>query len=447
MEKATGKKQRAMSNNQVTTHFYQRIAQCLLCAFLLAFLSAQAHAEPVQSTSIEIEYVNVVLHEKVQERIKESVQTVAEKVVANREVQEIKTIASSLEKVLQKIFNQVLTGFYVSEVHIAPGAETKISVKIQPEKDVVESVKVKIELGSIHPDWQPLLDEKIQQISPKILPILTGIPVTASDWAPFIVRPVIEALIFVNAFFPGFTVDVEMSFGKETVVILKLKPQEPIIRNVSISIASRTMPNVYTKIVKYFISKKATMIVGLPVDFLKAHSAYLQNEVNRVFRNNRRKSTMVATVQIIVAEETKIRMTLDSTKYEGTLEGHVGFSTPDKNPELRGKFLAKFSQKDYLMLRALLFPSPITLELQAGAGRKLTDEVEAALVWDFKKDTFMGYAKYEDEKFHAEFIAAFKGSFNEASLGYKFKLPLRVEGVRRKNETSVDHWVRLIVRF
>lgn len=423
-----------------------RLLLTLALTFLFAY-SARAHAEPVQSTVIEIHYMNITIHEKVQDRIKESVQTVAEKVIANREVQEIKTISSSLEKVLQKIFNQVLTGFYVSEVRITPGTETKISVKLQPEKDVVESVKVKIELGSIHPDWQPLLDEKIQEISPRILPVLSGIPVTASDWAPFIVRPVIETLIFVNAFFPGFTVDVEMSFGKETVVILKLKPQEPIIRNVSISITSRTMPIVYTKIVKYFVSKKATMLVGLPVEFLEAHQTYLQSEVNRVFKNKRRKSTMVTTLHITAGEETKIRMTLDSKVYEGTLEAHVGFDTPDKNPELRGKFLAKFSQKDYLMLRALLFPSPITLEIQAGAGRRFTDEVEAAIVWDFKKDTFMGYAKYEDEKFHAEIIPAFKGNFNEASVGYKFKLPLRFEVVRRQNETGADHWARLIIRF
>lgn len=420
-------------------------AVLLTCVALLH--PSVLYATPVQTTSIDIEFSNVDIHEKVQERIKESVQKVAEKVIDNRDVEEIKSISVSLEKVLQKIFNQVLTGFYVSEVHITPGVDTKISLRLSTQADVVETVKVKIELGNIHPDWQPLLDQKIQEISPKILPILTGIPVSASDWAPYIVRPVIEALVFVNAFFPGFSVDVDMSFGKETIVILKLKPQEPIIRNVSVSITSKTLPNVYLKIAKYIVSSKANMLVGLPVDFLKAHQAYLQDYVNRIFQNRRRKSTMIATMNIAPAENTRIAITLDSRKYEGIIEGLLGFSTPDKNPEFRAKFLAKFSKKDYLVIRSLLFPSPLTLEIQSGMGRKFTNEVELAVLWDFKKDKFFGYSKYESKKIHAEFIPAFKGNFYEISGGYKFRAPLRIEVVRRQNESDLDHWVRLVTRF
>lgn len=420
----------------------------LFSLFIVLLFSHHAViAAPVQSTSISIEFSDAALHEKVQERIKESVQKVAEKVIANRDVEEIKTISASLEKVLQKIFNQVLTGFNVTEVHITPGADTKISVKLSTSAEVVESVKVKIELGNIHPDWQPLLNKKIEEISPQILPILSGIPVSASDWAPYIVRPVIEALIFVNVFFPGFSVDVDMSFGKETIVTLKLKPQEPIIRSVSVSMTSKTLPNVYLKIAKYIVSSKAGMLVGLPVEFLKAHQVYLQNHVNGIFQNRRHTSTMVATVNIVPGEDTRIRITLDSKKYEGIIEGYLGFSTPDKNPEFRVKFLAKFSKNDYLMVRALLFPSPLTLEPQAGIGRKFAKELELSALWDFKKQKAFAYSKYESKKIHAEFIPQLSGNFYEMSVGYKIKSPLRIEIVRRQNENNLDNWVRLVTRF
>ncbi len=420
----------------------------LFSFFIFLFFSHHAViAAPVQSTSINIEFSDAALHEKVQERIKESVQKVAEKVIANRDVEEIKTISASLEKVLQKIFNQVLTGFNVTEVHITPGVDTKISVKLSTAADVVESVKVKIELGNIHPDWQPLLNKKIEEISPQILPILSGIPVSASDWAPYIVRPVIEALIFVNVFFPGFSVDVDMSFGKETIVTLKLKPQEPIIRSVSVSMTSKTLPNVYLKIAKYIVSSKAGMLVGLPVEFLKAHQSYLKNHVNEIFQNRRHTSTMVATVNIVPGEDTKIQITLDSRKYEGIIEGYLGFSTPDKNPEFRTKFLAKFSKNDYVMVRALLFPSPLTLELQAGIGRKFAKELELSALWDFKKQKAFAYSKYESKKMYAEFIPQLSGNFYEMSVGYKIKSPLRIEIVRRQNESNLDNWVRLVTRF
>lgn len=415
--------------------------------FALLMFGARLFAAPVQTTTIDIQFSDVNIHEKVQERIKESVQKVAEKVIGNRDVEEIKTISASLEKVLKKIFNQVLTGFYVSEIHIIPGENTHISLKVSSAAEVVETVKVKIELGSIHPDWQPLLDQKIQEISPKILPILSGIPVSASDWAPYIVRPVIEALIFVNVFFPGFTVDVDMSFGKETSVILKLKPQEPIIRNVSVSITSKTMPNVYLKIVKYIISSKSNMLVGLPVEFLKAHQTYLQDYVNKVFRGKKRKSTMAATIQITPGENTRIAITLDSRKYEGVIEGLLGFSAPDRNPEFRARFLAKFSKNDYLTIRALLFPSPLTLEIQSGIGRKFTNEYELSVLWDFKKESFLSYAKYESKKMHIEFIPALEGNFYEVSAGYKFKAPLRIEVVHRQNKGDIDHWMRLVIKF
>ncbi|MCS7180152.1 MAG: hypothetical protein NZ891_02230, partial [bacterium] len=353
--------------------------------FFLFFLSSVYSQEIIKEIGVDITVVGTNLPSPVLKRIKESAKIVSERAMLNRSIEEMKQVKSSLEKVLQKIFNEVLAGFYVSDVKISPGTITYVSLTIVSSEKVVKSVKLNLDLSLIHPHWQHLFEKNLPEISKHVNPLLLGIPVESVSWAQDIITPLIESIFKIHTFFPGFSLTFDLNFGTETLVILKLKPEKPQIRDIKIRVSSETIPSIGLGHFKEKIYPKSKLLIGLPVEFVKTNSIYLKKEIEKeLSKKIYQKFHIVAKVDFEIDEITYVFLQIDSKKYDATIEGvfNIGTVKEKTSAEARGWVGNKFTKKDKILVRLNLDPSIPTLYPDIGISHEFTPTFSFSVLYN-----------------------------------------------------------------
>jgi hypothetical protein len=402
----------------------------------------------IKNIEIEISVAKTSLPKPVLKRIKESAKSVSERAMLNRQVSEIKQVKTSLEKILQKIFNQVLIGFYVNEVKINVDVTTVVYISIISSEKVVKSVKLSLDLSSVHPRWQYLFEKNLPEIANYVSPLLLGIPVESSSWAQDIINPLIDSIFKVNTFFPGFSISVDLNFGEETILILKLKPEKPQIRDIKIKIFSKTIPSIGFGHFKEQIYPNSKLIIGLPVEFVKANTIFLKKELEKELNKKiYQKFYIKAKVDFEINETTYIFLQIDSLKYDAGIEGrfNIGISEEEKpTAEARGWIGKKFTKRDKVLLRLSLEPSQPSLTSEIGISHELIPDFPISLLFDIKEGEPILWSRFKKEKWQIETNYSLdRGEKKEFAAGYKMRNFLRGE-ISFEREKS---WVRLVLIF
>lgn len=418
-----------------------------LFLMFLFFTSSVFSDEIIKNIGVDITVIGTSLPKPVLKRIKESARSVSERAMLNRPINEIKTVKNSLEKVLQKIFNQVLVGFYVSEVKINLDTTTVVYITIVSFDEVVQSVKLHLDLSLVHPQWQHLFEKNLPEIANQINPLLLGVPVESASWSQDIINPLIDTIFKMNIFFPGFSTTVDLNFGPETIVILKLKPEKPQIRDIKIRVSSKTIPSIALGHFKEEIYSKSKLLIGLPVEFVKANKIYLTRELEKEIEEKLyRKFYLKMKINFEIAPITYVFLQIDSEKYDAVLEGrfNIGAVEEKSSAEGRGWIGSKFTKKDKFLLKLNLDPSIPTLSPDIGISREIFPDFSFSLLYDTKEGDGFAWIIFKKKKWQTELNWSLKGEKKrEFDLGYKMRSFLRGELSFGKERG----WLRLVVIF
>jgi hypothetical protein len=92
----------------------------------------------IKKVKVKLKIKDKSIHKILKKRIKKSIEKVSKKVLIGKRLEEIKKNKTSLEKVLKRIFSQVITGFYVKKLSIQEGEKTKIYVYLIPEDKLLK---------------------------------------------------------------------------------------------------------------------------------------------------------------------------------------------------------------------------------------------------------------------------------------------------------------------
>lgn len=419
----------------------------IIILFILSLSAEVSAGGKVEKIEVELTVLGTQLRSPVvKQRIIESIKKVGERAILERDMEEVRMVKVSLEKVFQKVFTEVLVGFYVSEVKIKIAPETTIYLTVSASKETVKSIKVALDLTYVHPQWQSLLERELPRIAPKINPILVGIPVKSASWAPEIVGPVIETIIQVNFFFPGFSVDVDLKFGEETVVVLKLRPQKPLVRKVTLKMRSSTIPNFLVDQFKLKLAPYLDMLVGLPVKFVLSQENYLREELDKQVKKAKfKRYGLSLQPSLRIREETKVDLILNSSKYQAKIEAKISLGE-EKRPsaEGRGRVGRMFTSRDQVFLYSEFLANSLTLRSRLGLGRSLSPQVFLALLKDIKKKDKFSWLIWERDGWSAEYLQNLDEPSYEVSLSYRLQNFLRVELAK---ESEANYWIRLVGEF
>lgn len=418
----------------------------LFLTFFFIFSSVYSQ-EIVKEIAVDITVAGTTLPAPVLKRIKESAKIVSERAMLHRQVNEVKEIKSSLEKVLQKIFNEVLAGFYVSEVKISVGTNTSVYITIISSEKVVKSVKLNLDLSFIHPQWQHLFEENLPQIASYVSPLLLGIPVDSVSWAQDVITPLVESIFKVHTFFPGFSITFDLNFGTETIVILKLKPEKPQIRDIKIKVSSQTIPAISMGHFKEKIYQKSKLLIGLPVEFVKVNRIYLKKEIEKeMSKKIYQKFHIVAKVEFEINEVTYVFLQIESDKYNAAIESifNIGTVKEKTSAEARGWIGNKFTKRDKIILKLTLDPSIPTIYPEVGISHEINPEFSFSLLYDIDKGESFIWIVFKKEKWQIETDYSLDGdTTRKLSIGKKLRNFLRGDISLDKERT----WLRMVIIF
>jgi hypothetical protein len=322
-----------------------------------------------------------------------------------------------------------------------------VYVTIVSSDEVVQSVKLHLDLSLVHSQWQYLFEKNLPEIANQINPLLLGVPVESASWAQDIINPLIDTIFKVNIFFPGFSTTVDLNFGPETIVILKLKPERPQIRDIRIRVSSKTIPSIGLGHFKEEIYPKSKLLIGLPVEFVKANSIYLKKELEKEMgKKIYRKFYLKPKINFEIAETTYVFLQIDSEKYDAVLEGIFNIGTIEEEPSAEGRAWigSKFTKKDKFLLKLNLDPSVPTLSPDIGISREIFSDFSFSLLYDTKEGDSFAWIIFKKNKWQTELNWSLEGEKKrEVDLGYKMRSFLRGELSFDKEKS----WVRLVVIF
>ncbi len=234
-------------------------------------------AAPVEQVRVDVQSVQEKLPPLVQKRIAASIQTVGNHVLLNHDSGDIQHNYDAYERIIFDIVNRVLIGYTVDDIHIAPGADTVLSVQIRPWGDTIRSVSLTMDYGALPDLGRQMADADLRGASTVVENLLVGLPVDALDWADGTIRAVMEKEL--EGLAPEFYPHIAIEPGTEARVTVYLLPKLPVVRNVDVDIDAENLPRVIFLSARRNIEQRYAGLEGLPVAFVRRHERDIQADL------------------------------------------------------------------------------------------------------------------------------------------------------------------------
>ena len=409
------------------------------------FINPNEHETNVKSVAIELHVRGTTLHSSIYQRIMESIRSVSEKIILGKCEDELKRIKDSLEEALKKVFAQTLLGFSIQDLNIKVGEVTVITLKVIADDNLVRKVRLHY---SIPYDklWQDRLEDKLQDITKEINPILIGIPVESSEWTRYIVRPIIEKIIAKSNLFPGFDFDVSIQFAQETQVILKMLPSGICIKTVDVKITSSTLPNLLLIIIRYNTISYLQTLLRLPLKFIDENQEYVKKDLENIIKNRYKEYSLETLLNFKMSENFLVNINIESKKYYWTVQGILDMGIKEARSEGRttiGKFIGK---KDSIFLRFRFFPEPLSLKSEVGIGRQFSPFTFASIIRNLNDRKDYLWIVTSRENLYFEYLQCTDNISNyELGIGYKLRKFFIIKGVISGKDGET--WLRGLFSF
>ena len=301
------------------------------------------------------------------------------------------------------------------------------------------------------PDLEKLVRQDLSQIDKVFSDGLNGLPIAATDWTNGILKRRLNK--FMKESLPEFIADfdIKIKSDSETTAIIDLTvyPKLPVIRTISLSMRSDTMPNVALVTHRTFMESKVNVLIGVPVAFIERHKEDIQNMLSTPldeqtdFRTLKIKSNVI----LNAAEHTSVMVRSDSSRYRMRASGWVdiGRSKDAKDDLLfRMHIGRKISNHDETFFQVDIKPQDVKWNFSLGYSRSIFKNINTSLRYDFNNDDFIANLEYE---FITNWLVRYEHKFDndnkEAALRYKLHDFLSVEYAVDNRES----WIRLIGNF
>ena len=412
-------------------------------------LSSYGQAAPLNtidslSVTVQLEEGKGQLSPLVNKRMQSSVYTIADNILAGHLIGDVQTKKIEYQALIQDVFDRILLGYTVKNVHIIVDQETKVVVTIIPWHDVIKKVEIEIETDQMSERIHQLILQDIDGVEQIFEQILVGLPMDAVEWTNGIIKNSLQEFLVVHL--PEFRGDFEIVAGEHTKVKLLLYPRGNLIRDIDLSLHSESIPNLAFIRYRPSLQEKTDILLGVPVDFIDRHKQYFCNQfIVELSQNKTLVGLGVKTaMNMEVGTKTKININANTQKYQFSIEGYLDIAKQDDNTSARihlGKFI---SPNDEIFLETDFFPHKIKWVFMPGIGRKITPKLTVGYKYDLDQRRSILWAK---QKLGDRFLLRIENipteKFNEFALRYYLHDFVGIEYVINDD----DSWVRLVGNF
>ncbi len=414
-----------------------------MALIILASLSGEAAAAnaAVETVTVSVRAGDAPPPSRVIKRMEQSIATVGDHVLTGRKVADVDSGKASYEKLIKEIFDRVLVGYSVQEVTITPGRTAHIAVRILPWGDVVRKVVVETDLGGISPQLAGLFRSDLGDVEDRIGQVLIGMPVDSVDWASSVSKTVIREHL--AAQLPEFRANIEIIAGQTTTVKLSLAPAGPLVKDVRVTLRSRTIPNFLLLEARPVVEDAANPLRGLPVAFVERHGDYFRDMLTKVAAaqpvTDRYSLKLIATLRPGVA--TDMDISAETTKYNVKLEGYLDMGRKENDTSARlhvGQYLGR---RDELFMEVTFIPASVTWEFVPGWGHRLGSATEAGVKYNLSSKHGLFWLRQDlDERWSLRIERTPVTGIYEAGLRFKLHEFLSAEYI----VTTNNRWLRLV---
>ncbi len=403
---------------------------------------AAAQGATVQGVDVRLTIDGPAPVAAVRTRLQETVETVAQRLLVGRRLDQLLPAQSQLQGTLSTVVDRVIAGYSVADARIDVGVTAAVAVRLRPDPPLIQAVEV-LPRTEVDPAVAPLLLQPVEQtVTPTVRTMLLGFPVEALEWAgPLIgedVRLAVEGVV------PGFTAVVRVRPAVSARVEIDLLARDGrVVRNIGVRFRSSSIPLLLLEQHAPAVLSMAAPIRGLPVVFVERQRDVLARVLTERLRAYRPavEYHIVAQVGLSVAETTYVTVVADSLLYRGRVEAALNVGTNAPGPELRahlGRLLGSFE----VFAEVGLAPNTLFTRYDLGVRYQVNEALDLGVSYTLNTAATTGFAVYRlspDLSLRAAYEVPLQRL--EGSLRYRFNEFLSGEVV---GTSDGEYWIRLI---
>lgn len=419
-----------------------------LSLFLLssAYPIGMAHAEMVETVSVDVSSTDGRMPESVKKRIEASVLSIGRRVLTGKESEIFSYNQYEYNKVLQDIINRVVVGYVVSDLNVSYGRNTAMKLSLEPVGDTIEEVDTDIDYGNLSPLARELVEEDIKDINPMMRNLLIGLPVDSIGWAESVSESAGRNMI--NEALPEFLVNLSVDSGKHTRVHISLIPRGSIVRNGSLTFGNTTVPRMLMYRAASRTENAMRDLEGLPVAFVERHHDDIEARMKKTLLSDsfvRRYDIDVETM-LKTGEDTEL--IVDALTDHWLIDGEVWLDSGrsgDHNLAVRGILGHYAGKNDIVFGEARFYPGPIDFNIIGGWEHHFGKTWGAGYKYDFTdQDSYLFLSKMINDRWGTRYERNFQKETNEFGISYKLHNYMTLEYVYNSED---GNWLRLIANL
>lgn len=347
-----------------------RLSGLLTLAAALVLTSPALGQATVQRIELEVTIDGPPPHAIIRERLRATVQSVIERLLAGRPLDQLTILQPRLGETIASVVDRVATGYAVSSTSVRLGVTSEVVVRLQPLGPLIREAEVVSDLRAVHSRLHALVAFLSQQSpEPEIRALFTGLPQAALAWA----QPILEsqAREAVERALAGFTAAVRARVrGESAQVEVVLAPRDTrVIRNIGVRFRSSSIPTMLLDQHNPAVASMAEPLRGLPVAFAQAHRSAIEALIKEDLTAYppARQYGIIATPALDVAETTFVTVVADSVVYRARVEAQLNVGAQAPGPAVVGHLGRLIASGTEAFVELRLVPTPLSMDWHAGA--------------------------------------------------------------------------------
>lgn len=430
------------------------LSKLLIALAVLLTLTTPTTAAAARIDTIEAKVTSgSSLPPMVKERMEESVAAIGKQLILGHNLPVTEDWKKRQESTIHLVFDKILVGYTVKQVTIqCYGTEAVINVNLLPWTDTIQNIKVNTEVEGMPEELKPLVMEDLNYVKGVFSDGLKGLPIAATDWTNGILKRRLNK--FMEESLPEFRVDFDVKIRNESnistaIVDMTVYPKLPVVRTISLSMLSDTMPNVALVTHRTFMEDKVNVLIGVPVAFIERHKEDIEKMLAKPLdeQTDFRVLKIKSNVTLTAAEQMSVMIRSDSSRYRMRASGWVDIGRDERVKDdilFRMHIGRKISNVDETFFQIDVKPQEVKWNWAFGYSRNVFKNTSASLRYDFTDDEFIANLEYE---FLKNWLLRYEHKFDndrkEAAIRYKIYDFLGVEYVVDQRES----WLRFIGNF
>ena len=324
----------------------------------------------VESVRVEL-LSDAVTPPRMLRRMSESVRTISEHLLLGHGAGEVADRREQYEKLVRDVFDRVLSGYSVESVNIEAGAISTVRVRIRPWSETVRQVDILVDYSGIAPASVSLVKQDMGKLEEDIRAALLGLPVDAVEWASGVARELIRELL--RRQLPEFHFSLDVEAGQQTKVRLSLFPTGEIVREVQVSLRSKSIPNLLLVHARPALETQGRTMRGLPVAYVERHLDYFTDQVRQTTRNDPviRQFDLKIFPMVRPQMNTEVAVNVEAETWRIYGEVYLDVGRDKDNVSGQAHVGRLVAPRDELFLEAKVLPGELTWQFMPGWGRQL----------------------------------------------------------------------------